>query len=155
MFDALREVGWLQSTGWRRLIGSPQLQIIFHKRATKYRALLLKMTCKDKGSYGSLPPCIFKVPSWDMCRRHTLQHCNTLQHTATPCSTLQHTAAHCNTLQHTATRTHCNAIQEGTLISPSWDVSRCALEGARTFDTHCNALQHTATPSSTLQHAAP
>ena len=46
-------------TGWRRrLIGSPKLQIIFHKRATKYRALLLKMTCKDKGSYESSPPCI-------------------------------------------------------------------------------------------------
>ena len=45
------------STGWRRLIGSPKLQIIFHKRATKYRSLLRKMTYKDKGSYGSSPPC--------------------------------------------------------------------------------------------------
>jgi len=46
------------NTGWRRLIGSPKLQLIFHKRATKYRALLRKMTYKDKGSYGSSPPCI-------------------------------------------------------------------------------------------------
>ena len=45
------------ATGWRRLIGSPKLQIIFHKRATKYRSLLRKMTYKDKGSYESLPPC--------------------------------------------------------------------------------------------------
>jgi len=45
-------------TGWRRLIGSPKLQIIFHKRATKYRSLLRKMTYKDKGSYESSPPCI-------------------------------------------------------------------------------------------------
>jgi len=44
-------------TGWRRLIGSPKLQIIFHKRTTKYRSLLRKMTYKDKGSYESLPPC--------------------------------------------------------------------------------------------------
>jgi len=44
-------------TGWRRLIGSPKLQIIFHKRATNYMALLLKMTYKDKGSYESLPTC--------------------------------------------------------------------------------------------------
>ena len=44
--------------GWRRLIGSPKLQIIFHKRATKYRSLLRKMTYKDKGSYESSPPCI-------------------------------------------------------------------------------------------------
>ena len=44
-------------TGWRRLIESPQLQIIFHKRATKYRSLLRKMTYKDKGSYESSPSC--------------------------------------------------------------------------------------------------
>ena len=40
-------------TGWRRLTESPKLQIIFHNRATKYRSLLQKMTCKDKGSYES------------------------------------------------------------------------------------------------------
>jgi len=51
----------LHSTGWRRLIGSPKLQIIFHKRATKYRALLRKMTYKDKGSYDSSPPRITRV----------------------------------------------------------------------------------------------
>jgi len=44
-------------TGWRRLIGSPKLRIIFHKRATKYSSLWRKMTYKDKGSYESLPPC--------------------------------------------------------------------------------------------------
>jgi len=43
-------------TGWRRLIGFPKLQIIFHKRATKYRSLLRKMTYEDKGSYESSPP---------------------------------------------------------------------------------------------------
>ena len=50
-------------TGWRRLIGSPKLQIIFHKRATKYRTLLRKITYKDKGSYESLPPCR-EVHTW-------------------------------------------------------------------------------------------
>jgi len=35
------------------------LQIIFHKRATKYRSLLRKMTYKDKGSYESSPPCTY------------------------------------------------------------------------------------------------
>jgi len=38
------------ATGWRRLMGSPKLQIIFHKKATKYRSLLRKMAYKDKGS---------------------------------------------------------------------------------------------------------
>ena len=46
-------------TGWRRLIRSPKLHIIFHKRAAEYRALLLKMTYEDKGSYESSPPCTF------------------------------------------------------------------------------------------------
>jgi len=44
-------------TGWRRLIGSPKLQIIFHKTTTTYRSLLQNMTYKDKGSYKSSPPC--------------------------------------------------------------------------------------------------
>jgi len=48
---------WEISTGWRRLIGSPKLQIIFQKRTAKYRSLLREMTYKDKGSYESLPPC--------------------------------------------------------------------------------------------------
>jgi len=45
------------TTGWRRLIGSPKLQIIFQKRATKYRSLLRKMTYEDKGFYELSPPC--------------------------------------------------------------------------------------------------
>ena len=36
-----------------RFIGSPKLQIIFHKRATKYRSLLQKMTYKDESPEGS------------------------------------------------------------------------------------------------------
>jgi len=45
------------------LIGSPKLQIIFHKRATKYRSLLRKMTYKDMGSYESSPPCTWVSPT--------------------------------------------------------------------------------------------
>jgi len=44
-------------TGWRRPIGCLKLQVIFRKRATYYRALLQKMTCKDQASYGLSPPC--------------------------------------------------------------------------------------------------
>jgi len=44
-------------TGWRRHLGYLKLPVIFCKRATKYRALLRKMTCKDKASYESPPPC--------------------------------------------------------------------------------------------------
>jgi len=53
-------------TAWRRLIGSPKLQIIFHNRATKYRSLLRKMTYKDKGSYESSPPCTRRYASIHM-----------------------------------------------------------------------------------------
>ena len=53
----MRELGE-SITGWRRLIGSPKLQIIFYERATKYTSLLRKMTYKDKGSYESSPPCM-------------------------------------------------------------------------------------------------
>ena len=45
------------ATGWRRPIGCLKLQVIFRKRATKYRALSQKMTSRDKASYDSTPPC--------------------------------------------------------------------------------------------------
>jgi len=44
-------------TGWRRPTGCLQLQVIFCTRATNHRALLRKMTCKDKASYDSTPLC--------------------------------------------------------------------------------------------------
>ena len=53
---------------------SSKVQIIFHKRAIKYRSLLRKTTFKDKGSYESSPPCIQRKSA-----RHTATHCNTLQ----------------------------------------------------------------------------
>ena len=49
-------------TGWRCCTGCLKLQVSFHKRATNYRALLRKITCKDKASYGSSPPCMLRVP---------------------------------------------------------------------------------------------
>jgi len=44
------------STEWRRCIGWLKLQVSFRKRATHHKALLRKMTHKDKTSYGSSPP---------------------------------------------------------------------------------------------------
>ena len=46
----------LGGTGWPRPAGCLRLQVCFRKRTTHYRALLRKTTCKDKASYGSLPP---------------------------------------------------------------------------------------------------
>ena len=57
-------------TRWRRLIGCLKLQVIDRKRATNYRALLQKMTYKDKASYGSLPPCICLITApWYFAER--------------------------------------------------------------------------------------
>ena len=40
-------------TGWQSLIGCLKLQVILHKRATNYRALLQKVTYEDQASYDS------------------------------------------------------------------------------------------------------
>jgi len=56
-------------TAWRNLIGSPKLQIVFHKRATEYRSLVRKMTYKHKGSYESWPPCMHTHASVYACRQ--------------------------------------------------------------------------------------
>jgi len=138
-------------TGWRRLIGSPKLQIIFHKRATKHSSFLWKMTYKDKGSYESSPPCMWHRTATH-CQKleHTATHCNTLQHTATHCNTLQHIATHCNTLPKTGTccntrqntATHLGKLQEENAVEHS---DACVT-------THCNTLQRTATHCNTLQH---
>jgi len=40
----------LMRTEWRRLIGCLQFQVIFHKRATNYSALLREITYEDKAS---------------------------------------------------------------------------------------------------------
>ena len=44
-------------TGWRRCRGCLKLQVSFRKRVAGYRALLRKMTYKDKASYASSPCC--------------------------------------------------------------------------------------------------
>ena len=156
-------------SGWQRPIGCLKLYVFFRKRATKYRALLRKMTCKDKASYGSSPPftvwtkCMLQIHSANSVAialvssirgvhsLHTFtrlpSHCNTLQHTATHCNTLQHTATHCNTLQRTAT--HCNTLHKHVLYT----ICTVALY-SHTPATHCNYLQHTATHCNTLHKHA-
>jgi len=41
----------------KRPLGCLNLQVITHKRATNHWALLQRMTCGEKASYGSTPPC--------------------------------------------------------------------------------------------------
>ena len=51
------------NTGRRRPIGCLKLQVIFRKGATDYRALLRKMTYKDKASYDFEAPCTSELLS--------------------------------------------------------------------------------------------
>jgi len=46
----------LEGTEWQRPRGCLKLQVIFRKKCPNYRALLRKMTYKDKASYGSRDP---------------------------------------------------------------------------------------------------
>ena len=47
------------NTGWWRPIGCLKSQVIYRTRATTYRALLRKMTYKDKACYDSTPLSIY------------------------------------------------------------------------------------------------
>jgi len=49
---------FVSPTDWRRPIGCLKSQVIFRKRATYYRVLLLVTTYKDKVSYDYTPLCI-------------------------------------------------------------------------------------------------
>jgi len=50
----------IQRTVWRRPIGCLKSQVICCKRASNHRALLHKMTSKDKASCDSTPLCIMR-----------------------------------------------------------------------------------------------
>ena len=45
-------------TGWRRCVGCLKGLVSFRKRATNFKALVLKMTYKDKAPYDATPPCM-------------------------------------------------------------------------------------------------
>ena len=123
-------------TGWRRPIGCLKLQVNFRRRATNYKALLRKMTSKDKASYASSAPC----------KRESGDHwC-----VAACCSVLQCIAG-C-----------CGVMQGVILLCVMWkresgDHSASSQDNAQITATHCNTLQHTATHccNTLLQHNTP
>jgi len=61
-------------TGWRRPIGCLQLQIIFRKRATDYRAFWREMTYEDKAFYKDF---------WELWFFQKMQHVYTAAKTHT------------------------------------------------------------------------
>jgi len=59
------------ATRRRRCIECLKLQVSFRERATNYRAVLWKTTCKDTAFYGSSPPCTFEhIYTCDLEREH-------------------------------------------------------------------------------------
>jgi len=150
------------ATGWRRPVGCPKLQVIFRKSATYYRALLQKMTYKDKAFYASTPLC--KRPLQKNWRCHcdclfTATHCNTPQHTATHRSTDRSTPHHAATQFITPWRIprwwEYSTTAFSVLTLPLWQPLHCnTLQTLQHTATHWNTLQHTATDCNTLQHSA-
>jgi len=55
--------------GWQRCMGCLKLKVVFRKSATNYRALLRKMSCKGRASYGSLQPCKVRL-NCGLCKQH-------------------------------------------------------------------------------------
>jgi len=84
-------------TGWRRRRGCLKLQVIFRRRATNYRALLRKMTYKDKTCCGSTPPCTC-IP---LIRKHRVNRTNAMNVYTCACT---RTRTHTHTLPHARVR---------------------------------------------------
>jgi len=115
------------STGWQRLIGCLQLQIVFRKRATSYRALLRNTTYDHKASYDSLPPCKATCITHLYTYVHTL-HSLTYTHTYT-CIAKWHTRTH------TKTYTLNGSMLVRTQRLSLFRVSLCVYEFVCVFDT--------------------
>ena len=60
--ERYRKTSEVYYTNVSRCIGYLKLQVSFRKRATNYRALMRKMTNKDKAPYVSSPPCTCVPP---------------------------------------------------------------------------------------------
>ena len=124
-------------------MGCLKLQVIFHQRATNYRALLQKITYEDKASYDFTPPCI--------------RCCNTID-------------IHSYIIVHLCVRVDmcicvcvcvfvCVCVYALVGRQVCWVLSRYKRHQIfssvqRYTATHCNTLQHTATHCNTLQHTA-
>jgi len=127
-------------------------QAIFHKRATIYRALLRKLTCKNKAPYGSLPLCT----SHSSCL-HESRSFRT--HTRPPIPTPTHphpnanTHAYTHTHEHTHTHTGRHSVKE-LCIEHKKEILCVCTRATDRLKTHCNTLQHTAPHCNTLQHTA-
>ena len=68
-----------------RCIGCLKLHVTFDERAAKHRALLRKITYKDKAFYDSTPPCSTssRGQTFENGSSHTVTYCDTLWHAAT------------------------------------------------------------------------
>ena len=143
------------------------MQVILHSKATNYRALLRKITYKDKASYGSWPPCNVSctvcaqkyrcnVPSYVQTQNILMWYfetectrTNTYVKYSIVCLWLSNRLTHnvrenCNTLQHTAT--HCSTLQHAATHCNTQQPIMCICLSNRlkhNVRENCNTLQHT------------
>jgi len=105
-------------TEWRRPIGCLKLQVIFRKRATNYRALLRKVTCKDEASNGSSPPCsvLQNIRGTLPCSSISLCICT---HTCALSATAWRQRTAGATYRDTQTHTHSHAISHSLKVNDS------------------------------------
>ena len=107
--ENVKQINTKVCTGWRRLIGSPKLQIIFHKRATKYRSLLRKMTYKDKDRMS------LRHPVGHM-RLYTCKYTHTYTYTCTYIHKDKHTHAHTHAHIHAHAQTNAGRLNSACIV---------------------------------------
>jgi len=134
-----------RTTGWQRCIRHFKLQVSFCKIATGYRALLRKITCKDKAPRGSSPHIYTHTHKHKHTHTHAYPHtalhkhssatnsnAYTCAHTQLPTVTHihTHTHTHTNAHPHTFSLTHSSATKSNAVnynecaISSSYNTSR-------------------------------
>jgi len=155
------------ATGWRRPIGCLKLQVIFHKRATNYRALFWNVSKSQLARWlatmihihtcwiVALPPTLLSLTLAHTCtlslshtRTHTLSH--THAHTVLDCTSSAHSfLSHTRTLSHTQTRAHTVSLTHAHTVLDRSSSAHSPLSHTR---THAKTLSLTNTRTQSLSH---
>ena len=140
----------IMHTGWRRLIGCLKLQATFRQRATKYRARLRKITCKDKASYDTTPPYNVHVITRHVAsiyihkNMYAYTQTHTRTHTYMQTQSLSHTRPYTHAYTHAHTHTHTHPCTHARTLS-------CSHTRTHTL-SHTQMRMHTQTHTLSLSH---
>jgi len=165
-----------RAIGGRTCIGCLKLQVSFRERATNYRALLRKMTCEQKASYASSPPCITTDAIWASKRKQVdfekkIWWCVCFAGTKRPYTILRDHIPQCDKWFHsTIVKNILVQINDFSYIPLYWVLYRHRIHrgsldsemksttssfwNTQHTATHCDALYHTTALCKTLRHTA-